>query len=451
MKEVIMPKFGFTQEEAEIVRWLAKPGTTVEKGQPIAEVTTDKVNMEVEAPESGLLGGVRYQEGEVVPVTAVICYILAPGEELKAGPSREEHSTHRPQDSAVTQKRGISREKPKIMITPLAARIAQEKEINPYPVPGTGLGGRVTRADLEAFLTPLEKSQKVNASPAARRLAREMDIELQGISGSGPNGRIQSKDVKVASVGIGPEIRSPILSQSYDTPVREIIQIVGMRRTIAERLQSSAQEAPHVTFDTSVDITAVESLLSKANAERKTDQKRVSLTAVITKITAWALERTPRLNAWIINNPKRQEIVVLDHVNIGIAVALKDGLIVPVVKDASHKGLLQISDEINKLVEQARNNRLHPAEIAQGTFTISNLGMFGVDRFTAIINSPQVAILAIGRAIKRIVPDEYDQPAVRFIMSVTLSADHRAIDGAVAAHFLSDLRSALEQPSIMML
>jgi pyruvate dehydrogenase E2 component (dihydrolipoamide acetyltransferase) len=224
-----------------------------------------------------------------------------------------------------------------------------------------------------------------------------------------------------------------------------------MRRTIAERLQKSAQEAPHITFDINVDVSAAEALRTRANARLRPGQARVSLTAVLAKALAWALERNPLLNAWLVSTSQGQEIHVLEQVNLGIAVALDAGLIVPVVPNASSKGILQLSDEINDRAERARSSKLRPEDVAEGTFTLSNLGMFGIDRFSAIINPPQVAILAVSRTSKQIVPDENDQPVVRPMMTLTLSADHRAVDGAGAARFMADLREALEQPESMTL
>ena len=237
----------------------------------------------------------------------------------------------------------------------------------------------------------------------------------------------------------------------YNTALREIIPLVGMRRTIAERLQKSAQEAPHITFDIDVDVSAAEALRGRANNLLKPGQKRVSLTAILAKSVAWALQRNPLLNAWMLNTPQGQEIHVLASVNLGIAVALETGLIVPVVPNAASKGILQLSEEINDLAERARSAKLRPDEVAEGTFTLTNLGMFGIDRFSAIINPPQVAILAASRISKQFIPGENDQPMVRPLMTLTLSADHRAVDGAVAARFMADLREALERPDSMTL
>jgi len=227
----------------------------------------------------------------------------------------------------------------------------------------------------------------------------------------------------------------------------KIIPLAGMRRTIAARMQRSAQEAPHVTFDADVDVSAPEALREQANRQLAQGQPRVSLTAIIARATAWALRRHPLLNSRL----EGENILVLPGIHLGIAVALEDGLIVPVVRDVDHKGVLQLAAEIADLSERARSNRLLPDDVAEGTFTISNLGMFGVDRFTAILNPPQAGILAIGRVSRRVVPDEADRPVVRPMLTLTLSADHRVVDGALAARFLADLRAGLEQPGLLVM
>jgi len=324
--------------------------------------------------------------------------------------------------------------------------MAQEEGVNLQDVRGSGPGGRITRKDVEAQLSQAAVTGKVNAVPAARRLAGELSVDLRQVEGSGPGGRVQSADVQAAARAV--QQRAAVTVPAGETAVLRKIPMTGMRRTIARRLQKSAQEAPHITFDIEVEMTALQALRERANKEIKDGQKRVSITAILSKATAWALMRNPLLNAWLIGNEQEQEIVVLAQVNMGIAVALEEGLIVPVVRDAASKGILQLSDEINNLAERARNNRLLPDEVAEGTFTISNLGMFGIDRFDAIINPPQVAILAISRVRKQVLADEADNLVVRPVTTMTLSADHRAVDGAIAARFMSDLREALEHPEI---
>lgn len=454
--EVIMPKFGFTQETAEIVRWLKHEGDVVEQGEPIAEVTTDKVNMEVEAPASGILAGVRYREGEVVPVTQVIAYILQPGEVLpeEAVPSAKEVG----EGAAPT-------EEDLLHVTPVAARLAEAEGVDLSQVRGSGPGGRITRKDVEAYLAARQAPPgKVRAVPAARRLARELGVDLGQVAGSGPRGRIQSEDVHrahAAQVQAAPAVVAPAVEAAMAqpaavsevsgvrTPIAQAITLTGMRKVIAQRMQQSAQNAPHIHLEITVDATAAEALRARANQRLKEGQPKVSLTAVIARACAWALTQHPRLNAWLVSTSQGEQLLIPAQVNLGIAVAVDEGLIVPVVRDAARKNLLQLAGEIGDLVERARANRLKPEDVVEGTFTISNLGMFGIERFTAIINPPQVAILAVGSLRQEVVADAERKIQVRPVFSLTLCADHRVVDGAVAARFLADLREALEQPEVM--
>jgi pyruvate dehydrogenase E2 component (dihydrolipoamide acetyltransferase) len=435
---VIMPKFGFTQESSEIVRWLKKPGEAVEKGDAIVEVSTDKVNMEVEATATGILDGVRYQEGDTVPVTEIIAYIRA---------SDESPLTVESAGAGVAERASTTGKTTEVRATPVAANLAREHGVDLSLVAGTGPGGQIAKRDVEEFLatraTGTSPSGKVPAVPAARRLARELDIDITRIQGTGPRGRVQTPDVQAAKMR-QPQVTA-MPSAVPGSNVLKMIPLEGMRLTIATRMQKSAQEAPHIVFEVDIDVTVAESLRTRANQHLKENQPHISLTAIIAKTCAWALKRHPLVNSRLDGN----QILLLSDANIGIATALEEGLIVPVVHSAERKSIAEIAGEIRELVDRARNNRLRPDDVMDGTFTISNLGMFGIDRFTAIINPPQTAILAVGRVTKRIVPDEEDHPVVRPMMTVTLSADHRVIDGAIAARFLSDVREALEHPGLL--
>lgn len=472
MKAIIMPKFGFTQTEAEIVRWLKREGDVVEKGEPICEVTTDKVNMEVEAPESGTLAGLRFREGDVAPVTEVIAVILAPGEVLGESVSTAEKRSSGEEDANTPSKPSHLRTSAPSNATPVAQRIAQERGIDLAQVSGTGPGGKITREDVEAFAKAKAASPhrnrsdgptRIAATPAARRIARELNVDLATVAGSGPRGRVQGSDV-LEQGRKGERVKgrerveaSPAPSPLHPLPTSplplhppaHVIPFGGMRKTIAARLQRSYQQAPHVTFAIDVDVTAAEALRARANARVRDGQAKVSLTAILAKACAWALKRHPMMNSRL--DLDASQILLLDEVNIGIAVALDDGLIVPVVRDADRKGILQLANDINDLSVRARGNKLAPDDVTGGTFTLSNLGMFGIDRFTAIINPPETAILAVGRAKKTFVPDANDQPMVRPMMTLTLSADHRVVDGAIAARFMADLREALEHPEDILL
>lgn len=445
-KEVIMPKFGFTQESAEIVKWLKHDGDTVEMGDPIAEVTTDKVNMEVEATESGILTSLLYKEGDIVPVTQIIAYIVKPGE--AAPQATQTPPPASPQPAPVSNQPALPSTST-TNITPVAMRVAQDLGVDPQHVTGTGVGGRITREDVEAFAQQRPADGKVRATPAARRVAREQNIDLHTVQGTGPHGRVQGTDVLqfAAQKPSAVAEAARTVATSMDGVEAEVIPMTSIRRTIASRLQQSYQEAPHIYLEADIDVTALEALRQRASKLPQGKDVKVSLTALIIRVAAWALARNPYINSRL----DGQNILLLKEIHIGMAVALENGLIVPVIRNADGKSVFNIATEMNSLAERARMNRLGPDDLANGSFTISNLGMFGVDRFTAIINPPQSAILAVGRVTKKFVPDENDEPVARPMMTVTLSADHRVVDGAVAAIFLRDLRDGLEHPEMVIL
>lgn len=437
--KVIMPKFGMSQEIATVIEWLKAEGDTVKKGEPIMNVETDKVTMEVEAPASGVLAGIRVQADDVVPVTETIAWILQPGEALPAetketGPTRPEVATEAP---ATTKE---------IATTPVARRMAEATGLDLHEIAGK-TAGRITRTDVETHLKQKETANgadKIRATPAARRLAREHEVALSDITGSGPRGRIQAADV-TDFVTTRPEPGDRAVGGQVQLDTAEIIPLRGMRRTIARRLQQSAQEAPHVMFTLDIDMGSAQMMVEQLQMLAGPDLK-VSMTALLVKAVGWNLLRHRSLNAHLIG----EEVHLMPNAHVGLAVALENGLIVPVVRRVETKGVLTLAAEINDLAKRAREGKLSHDEVSGGTFTISNLGMFGLDHFTAIINPPEVGILAVGRIAKRVVvPEGRDEPAVRPLMTVTLSADHRVIDGAVAARFLADLKRVLENPALL--
>lgn len=448
---IILPKFGFTLETADIVQWLKNDGDTVRAGDPICEVTTDKVNMEVEAPESGTLFGLLFKPGDVVPVTEVIAYLLRPGETRP-----DTIPTSAPQAvveaaAAIKPGNGIEQQPnvPGVSMSPLAQRVAAATNVDLNAVQGTGPKNRVMKRDVESAVA--QPAGKVRATPAARHLAESSGVDLKLVSGSGPRGRIQSADVEAAissvqPITVGVEATPVSSHQSQPEPTLstntpKVVKLEGMRRTIATRLQKSFQTAPHIFFDAQIDTTGIDSLRAKL----KSREEKLSVTAMLVKACAVTLLRHPWLNATLEND----EISLWPTANVGVAVALEAGLVVPVVHHAERLNLRDIQTSVDALVGKARSNSLRLNDMTDGTFTISNLGMYGVDRFTAIINPPQVAILAVGRTQRLFVPDANDQPVLRSFMQVTLSADHRVVDGAQAANFLQDLRVVLEEPALL--
>jgi len=441
----IMPKMDMDQEMVTIIEWLKKEGDKVEKGEPVIVIETDKITSEVEAPASGKLAGILYKENEEAPVTRVVAYILADGESEadlpkvaeKAEPKDEEMVNNIDEeiaDQPTTQKAA----------TPVAKQLASALHININQIPSSGK--KVTKADVETYIKSLDGVQprvSVAATPAARRVAKEKDISLESLTGSGPRGRVQEVDVlRAASMQI-PETKKPASIPGTSIPM------VGMRKRIAERMTASYQAAPHINLTVEADMTEAENSRKRLNTlADKQANTQISVTAYLVKMVAWTLKRHPYLNASLIDD----EIKLWDEVHIGIATALENGLIVPVIHNADKQSIDEINECLRKLTRHARNGELSKEEIEGGTFTISNLGMYGVKSFTAIINPPQSAILAVGSLVRKpVVIDENDTIAVKPILTMTLAADHRIVDGVTAAEFLSDLVGILEKTDLILL
>lgn len=455
---VIMPKMEMAQETATIVEWLKQEGEHVEKGEPLLAIETDKVSVDVESPATGTLTGIRAKAGDVVPVTETIAYILQPGESLPLEETAAESGAQPPktfteqelaegQEPAAISTSPTSSEPLSTAATPVARRLAEAYGLDLGSVIGTGRGGRITKADVEAALAAQETQPpsvtegKVRATPAARRLARERNVALTAISGSGPRGRIQAADVLAYTADAQP------MQTAAPAPGTHVIPLTGMRRTIAERMTLSYQTAPHITLTMRAVMDAFEALRAELNHEAEaTEGPHVSATALLVKAVAWALRRHPWLNSRL----QGEEIHLLPDINVGVAVALDEGLIVPVVRHADEKGIAAIAAEVHDLATRARQGQLTPADVTEGTFTISNLGPFGIEQFTAIINPPQTAILAVGAIQREPAVDEEGHILVRRMAHLTLCADHRVVDGAVAARFLVDLRRILEKPSLLL-
>ena len=433
-KEIIMPKFGFTQENSEILEWLKKEGETVEKGDPIAVVSTDKISMEVEAPENGILAGISHQVGDIVPVTEIIAYIVQPGESVPAAGSKKP-------EIAKEKVESVPQASAAVKVSPLAAKLIEEHKINAAEVSGTGAGGQISRKDVEDYLAQRSTPEgKVKATPAARRVAGEIQVDLHSVKGTGPEGRIQAADVSAYK-------KSPVTQSAgggFPGILKEI-PLIGIRRVIAENMARSMREAPHMTMQIDVQMDEAEALRRSANEKINDKNSRISATAVIVKAVALAIKKYPIVNSQFTSD----KILVFTDINIGVATALEDGLIVPVIQKADQLSVAQISLALNDMAIRARENKLKPEDLANGTFTISNLGMFGIDRFTAIINPPQSAILAVGAIKRHMVPDDSDDQIIRIKKMVTfnLSADHRVMDGAQAAKFMAELRDILQKPN----
>ncbi|GIV17568.1 MAG: dihydrolipoamide acetyltransferase component of pyruvate dehydrogenase complex [Armatimonadota bacterium] len=410
MAQVIMPKMGDGMTEGTILRWLKKEGDSVEVGDIIAEIETDKASVELPAEASGKLANILVKEGDTVPVGAVIAEILGEGEQPQVTKPAETPTT-------ATE-----------MVTSVAEPVA------------------------EALREEPPTQERVKASPLARRIAQEAGIDLAMVKGTGPGGRIVERDVQQFIASRQATARPPLTEPARPAAaVAESPALVGgeplsrMRRLIAERTTLTKQTVPHFYVTMDIDMSEAMALRERLNTALPEDAPKISVNDFVTKACALALARYPQVNALYQN----ERIYLSSEIHIGIAVALPDGLIVPVLRHCERKTLRQIAVETRQLVEKARAGRLTPDEYTGATFSISNLGMYGVDEFIAIINPPAVAILAVGAVQKQPVALEDDTVVVRPRMKITLSADHRALDGAVAAEFLRELKRILENPYVM--
>ncbi len=434
----IMPKMDMDQEEVVIDQWLKNEGDTVEKGEPVIIVETDKITSEIEAPAEGKLARILYKENQVVPVTQVVAFILKEGETEADLPHVETADDETQQDTH--QSKSAIEGKP-ISATSLAKRIAETEGFDLREVPA--VGEKITKEDIDAYLqTRCKIKPRVEspATPAARRFALAHNVDLKTVEGSGPRKRVQASDVLNA-----------VQQMSHKTPDRqstatklEPLQLTSMRRRIAERLTASYQNIPHIFLTVEVDISRAEKVRKQLNQKASTKGfPNISITTYLVKVISVCLMRHPFLNAYL----KDERIHFWEDAHIGIATALEDGLIVPVIHKANKLSIHEINRQVKTLSQKAHEGSLSREEIQGGTFTISNLGMYGINSFTSIINQPQSAILSVG-AIKRrpVVVDDEDSINVRPLMNLTLAADHRIIDGAIAAHFLVDLKDLLEDP-----
>jgi len=442
---VIMPKVDMDQEKATIISWEKKEGEAVKQDETLLTVETEKVAIDVTSPATGILAGIKFQSGDVVPVATVIAQILKPGETL----ADETVVAPPPLSAAPAGKQPVAPPAPAapVQASPLALRVARELSVDINQVPTSK--GKVSKEDVEAYAASMKGPThtegvvpgKVAATPAARRISEETGIPLESIQGSGPFGRIQAADVKPSAKTQTPAVISPDRQA-------EIIPLTGIRAKIAQRMQASFQDAPHIAETVEADVSRLEDTKTHLNemAVMKGEGK-VSLTAILVKLVAWALERNPYINSSLMD----EKIYLWKEINIGVATALDNGLIVPVVRDANRLSFSETAERINDLGLRARQGKLELGEVQRGTFTISNLGMYGINQFRAIINPPENAILAIGAAVRKpIVIDDRDTISVRPVISFTLSADHRVIDGVVAAKFLADLVKVVEHPEILL-
>ncbi len=423
ISEVVMPQMGADMKEGTVLRWMKHEGDPVERGEVIAEIETDKANIEIEAYDSGVFRKVLVPEGQTIPVGTVIAVIGAPGDDISAYTN-----------GATARQPAASPAPPAIPSPPRAPEAAaQASAPSTQPVPA-------------APAPPAPAEGPVRASPVARRLAQELGVDLTGIRGTGPEGRIVRRDVEAAAsakpapapAATAERPAAPAAGETRAEPLSR------MRQAIARNMQRSKREAPHYYLTLDVDMTEALRLRQDINAAIG-EGGRVSINDLIVLATTKALQKHPRFNAWWVDD----QLQVHGAINMGVAIALEEGLIAPAVLDCGSKTLSQISREARDLADRARNGALRPEEFNGPTFTVTNLGAYGVDSLIGIINPPQVAILGVG-AVREQPAVRGGQVVARSMMTVALSADHRATDGAEGARFLQSLSQYLESPTLML-
>ena len=447
MPEIQMPKLSDTMTEGTLVAWKKKKGDQVSAGEVLAEIETDKATMEWESPEDGTLTEIYVQEGGKVNVGDKIAFVRGQGEEA---PKQEAPEQKKKSEAAEEKKPQAETEKP-------APAEAAKKETAPPQQQGVGAAVSAARAETTQQ-KPQAREQKpeeprVKASPVARRIAAELGVDLSTVKGTGPDGRVTETDVRAAAKtvtsGVGdaatkPQAKAPIAVKPGESAR---IQLSGMRKIIAQRLVESLGPVPH--FYLTIDINAgplMEAREELKSAGEGADAAKITVNDFVLKAAVMAAVKVPRVNASFDNDA----IVQYADVDLGVAVAIEDGLLTPVIRAAQDKSLREISALAKDLAHRARNKRMKPEEFQGGTFTVSNLGGMGIDSFSAVINPPQGFILAVGKVTKIPVVDDCDQMMVGHRMSITMSCDHRVIDGALGAEYLKELRHLLENPALLM-
>jgi pyruvate dehydrogenase E2 component (dihydrolipoamide acetyltransferase) len=392
---VIMPKLGLTMTEGTIEKWLKQEGDRVEKGELLVEIITEKINFQYEAPASGILRKIFHHEGEVVPVATPIAIIAEESEVI-------------PEAEAI---------KPEVL-PGVIKPIAIQKEMEKPP-------------------------ERIFVSPIAKKIAHEKGIDLSSLKGSGPMGRIVKIDVLRAAERVVGKETAPIAPSPYG----KTIPLKGIRRIIAKRMTESFQNIPHIYLSLEVDMTACLALRERLMEEiEKRVKVRLTLTDILVKVAASALKDHPIINSRI----EGDQICLLEEINIGVAIALQDGLIVPVIRNADRKSLVEIATTLRDLTQKAREEKLCLEDVGGGTFTLSNMGMLGIDKFNAIINPPECSILGVGRTVEKPVVQE-GEIKIKPMAWLSLSSDHRIVDGATAALFLNHIKKLLENPTLLLI
>ncbi len=443
MPEIQMPKLSDTMTEGTLVAWKKKKGDQVSTGEVLAEIETDKATMEWESPEDGTLTEIYVQEGGKVNVGDRIAFIGGEDEETPKEEEKEKEKEEK-EEKPKAKEEEKKEEKPKKAEQPKEETPTTEEKEEKKAAPPKA----EKKTEPEKPAPKLEKAEesRVKASPVARRIAAELGVDLSSVNGTGPEGRVTETDVRAAakSKSATPATKGPAAVKAGESAR---IQLSGMRKIIAQRLVESLGPVPH--FYLSIDIDAAP--LMEAREELKSagegaDAAKITVNDFVLKAAVQAAVKVPRVNASFDGDA----IVQYADIDLGIAVAIEDGLLTPVIRAAQNKSLREMSELAKDLAHRARNKRMKPEEFQGGTFTVSNLGGMGIDSFSAVINPPQGFILAVGRITKVPVVDDCDQIIVGHRMSLTMSCDHRVIDGALGAEYLKELRHLLENPALLL-
>lgn len=463
---IIMPKLGFNMDEGKLVEWYKNEGDAVKKGEPLFSVETDKTNMDIEATGDGIVSALLIQAGDKIPVTLPIAVIGAEGEDvlqaikdakaqLAAGggaPAEEAAPVEAKQAAAEPAEKAAKAEIPaspkagdgRLLISPRARRVAKENDLclDGIDIVGTGWGGGICEADILAYLA----SNKVKITPVAKAMADAEGIDISAVRGTGANGKIMKADIEAALKAKQTVPAAAAANAKFSPDGKEILEEIpyaGVRKVIGDRLAESKFTAPHLYFTQKVDLSKLLEVRKQVN---EAQEKKTSVTDYIARAAVMALQKYPDMNASLIGDT----IVKYKSVNLGIAVASPTGLIVPNIKEAQKLSVVELSKASTPLFDKARAGKLAYDEYNGGTFTISNLGMFGIENFTAIINPPEVGILAISSTKDEPVvitkEDGTKEIAIRPMMNIQLTVDHRLIDGLLAAQFVTEIKNLLETP-----
>jgi pyruvate dehydrogenase E2 component (dihydrolipoamide acetyltransferase) len=443
-----MPKLSDTMTEGTLVAWKKKKGDKVAAGDVIAEIETDKATMEWESPEDGTLTEIYVEEGGKVNIGDKIAFIVSEGE---TSPDEAKEEKKKPEPGAREETKAASKQERQTETEKPTATLEKEAET----APTSESKREAKQAEQERRSTPAKPAveakaetggeARVKASPLARRIAAELGVDVSAVKGTGPEGRVTETDVRAAGKSKGasqaavPQIHAGEGSRT---------NLTGMRKVIAERLVASKGPVPHFYLSTEIDAGPLMSARAELrSAGEGAEAAKITVNDFVLRASVEAAVRVPKANASF----DVDAIVQYSDVNLAIAVSIEDGLVTPVIRAAQGKSLREISEAVKDLAHRARNKRMKPEEFQGGTFTVSNLGSYGIDSFFAIINPPQGFILSIGASVKKAVIDNCDQVVVGQRMSIGMSCDHRVIDGALGAEYLKELRRLLENPALLLI